>query len=55
MRKERYVSREGRAFFLNRAAAVFCWLNGKTDVRKREKNERRGKERVSEQAASAYC
>lgn len=40
--KREKVQRKGRVF-LNRAALAFCWLNGKTEERKREKNERRGK------------
>lgn len=40
--KREKVQRKGRVF-LNRVPLSFCWLNGKTEERKREKNERRGK------------
>lgn len=40
--KREKVQRKGRVF-LNRVALSFCWLNGKTEERKWEKNERRGK------------
>lgn len=46
---------KGGRVFQNRAAPAFCWLNGKTEERKREKNERRGKERASEQVTSPFC
>lgn len=40
--KREKVQRKGRVF-LNRVALSLCWLNGKTEERKWEKNERRGK------------
>lgn len=61
MRGEKRCSHGGRGgeekgrVFLSRAAAAFCWLNGKTEERKQARNERRGKERASEQVTSRFC
>lgn len=42
-RKKTERERERERVFLNRAAAAFCWLNGKTEERKPEKNERKAR------------